>query len=117
MGVDQLGCDPVPIQLPIGAGLEFKGVFDLVEMKSLIWKGEKLGAEFDVLDEIPEGMEDLVKEYREKLVEKAVEQDEEVLEAYFESGEEPSVEVMKKCIRKATINFAFVPILCGTAFK
>merc|ERR1712176_1646640 len=54
MMVDQLGCDPVPIQLPIGAGLEFKGVFDLVQMKSLIWKGDKLGAEFDVLDEIPE---------------------------------------------------------------
>jgi len=117
MMVDQLGCDPVPIQLPIGSGLEFKGLFDLVQMKSLIWKGEEMGAKFDVLDEIPEGMEDLVKEYREKLVEKAVEQDEEELEKYFETGEAPSVEVLKKCIRKATLAFAFVPVLCGTAFK
>jgi len=117
MMVDQLGCDPVPIQLPIGEGLSFKGIFDLVEMKSLIWKGEEMGAKFDVLDEIPEGMEDVVQEYREKRVEKAVEQDEAVLEAYFESGEAPSVDVLKKCIRKATLSFAFVPILCGTAFK
>merc|ERR1712151_518875 len=117
MMVDQLGCDPVPIQLPIGSGMEFKGVFDLVNMKSLIWKGDKLGAQFDVLDEIPEGMEDVVEEYREKLVEKAVEQDEEALEAYFETGEAPSVEVLKKCIRKATISFSIVPVLCGTAYK
>merc|ERR1711971_505041 len=86
-------------------------------MKALIWKGEEMGAKFEAVDEIPEGMEDLVQEYREKLVEKAVEQDEEVLEAYFESGEAPSVEVLKKCVRKATLSFSFVPILCGTAFK
>merc|ERR1719450_700623 len=69
MMVDQLGCRPVPIQLPIGSDKDFKGMFDLVSMKALIWKGDGLGAEFDALDEIPEGMEDLVKEYREKLVE------------------------------------------------
>merc|ERR1719277_255659 len=115
--VDQLGCDPVPIQLPIGSGLDFKGMFDLVQMKALIWKGEEMGAKFDILDEIPEGMEDVIAEYREKLVEKAVEQDEEELEKYFETGEAPSVEVLKKCIRKGTLSFAFVPVLCGTAFK
>merc|ERR1719343_746453 len=96
MMVDQLGCDPVPIQLPIGSGKTFEGMFDLVEMKALIWKGEEMGAKFDVLDEIPEGMEDLVAEYREKLVEKAVEQDEEILEAYLETGEEPSEADLKK---------------------
>jgi len=100
MMVDQLGCNPVPIQLPIGDGLSFKGIYDLVEMKTLIWTGEELGANYDITDEIPAGMEDLVKEYREKLIEKAVEQDEEVLEAYLESGEEPPLEDLKKCIRK-----------------
>merc|ERR1719487_539600 len=97
--VDQLGCNPVPIQLPIGDGLSFKGVYDLVEMKTLIWKGGELGAKFDVTDEIPEGMEDKVKEYRANLIEKAVEQDEEALEAYL-GGDEPSLELLKKCIRK-----------------
>merc|ERR1719343_1962481 len=103
MMVDQLGCNPVPIQLPIGSGLDFKGLFDLVEMKALIWKGEEMGAKYDVTDEIPEGMEALVEEYREKLIEKAVEQDEEILEAYLETGEAPPLADLKKCIRKATI--------------
>jgi len=115
--IDQLGCCPLPIQLPIGAAATFKGIFDLVNMKTLIWKGDEMGAKFDVLDEIPEGMEDLVAEYREKLVEKAVEQDEEAMDAYLETGEEPSVEVLKRCIRKGTLAFDFVPVLCGTAFK
>merc|ERR1719222_1616162 len=115
--VDQLGCNPVPIQLPIGAGSTYKGLFDLVQMKSYIWKGEEMGAKYDVTDEIPEGMEDLVKEYRENLIEKAVEQDEEVLENYLETGEEPSIDELKKCIRKGCLSFSFVPVLCGTAFK
>merc|ERR1719210_1415900 len=115
--VDQLGCDPVPIQLPIGKDAGFKGVFDLVRMKSLIWEGDEMGAKFNESDDIPEGMEEKVAEYREKLVEKAVEQDEEVLEQYFETGEAPSVEVLKKCIRKGTLSFSFVPVLCGTAYK
>jgi len=75
MMVDQLGCNPVPLHLPIGADLSYKGIFDLVIMKSIIWSGEELGAKFEVKDEIPAGMEDLVKKWRENLVEKAVEQD------------------------------------------
>merc|ERR1711966_610713 len=117
MMVDQLGCNPVPIQLPIGAADTFKGCFDLVEMKSIIWQGSEMGAKFEVTDDIPEGMEDLVAEYRAKLVESAVEQDEEVLEQYLETGEEPDVATLKKCIRKGTINFSLVPVLTGTAFK
>jgi elongation factor G len=117
MMVDQLGCNPVPIQLPIGSGKSFEGVYDLVTEKSLVWLEDKLGAKFEVRDEIPAGMEDKIAEYRENLVEKAVEQDEAVLEAYLESGEPPSVDELKKCIRKATIGFDFVPVLCGTAFK
>lgn len=117
MMIDQLACNPVPIQLPIGSGASFKGVYDLVNMKTMIWTGEELGANFDVTDDIPEGMEDLVAEYRAKLIEAAVEQDEEVLEAFLESGEEPDLATLKKCIRKGTIGFSFVPVLCGTAFK
>merc|ERR1719159_1162801 len=85
-------------------------------MKSILWKGDGLGAEFEVKDEIPEGMEDLVEEYRAKLVEKAAEQDDEVLEKYFE-GEEPDEATLKKCIRKGTLSFSIVPVLCGTAYK
>mmetsp|Transcript_16681 Transcript_16681/g.35355 ORF Transcript_16681/g.35355 Transcript_16681/m.35355 type:complete len:821 (+) Transcript_16681:82-2544(+) len=116
MMVDQLACNPVPIQLPIGEGLSFKGIFDLVNMKTLIWDGEALGATYQALDEIPEGMEDKVEEYRANLIEKAVEQDEEALEAYL-GGEEPNLETLKKCIRKGCLSFSFVPVLCGTAFK
>lgn len=117
MMVDQLACNPVPIQLPIGVGMTFKGVFDLVKMQSLIWTGDGLGADFDVTDDIPEGMEDLIAEYRAKLVETAVEQDEEVLEKFLETGEEPDLATLQRCIRKGTIEFSFVPVLCGTAFK
>jgi len=117
MMVDQLGTNPVPIQLPIGKAATFKGVYDLVEMRSIIWTGEELGANFEYSDEIPEGMEELIEKYRENLVEKAAEQDEEVLEAYLETGEAPDVPTLKKCIRKGTLSFSFVPVLCGTAFK
>eukprot|EP00188_Purpureofilum_apyrenoidigerum_P001968 Plantae.Rhodophyta-Purpureofilum_apyrenoidigerum.ctg21460.p1 GENE.Plantae.Rhodophyta-Purpureofilum_apyrenoidigerum.ctg21460~~Plantae.Rhodophyta-Purpureofilum_apyrenoidigerum.ctg21460.p1 ORF type:complete len:737 (+),score=173.44 Plantae.Rhodophyta-Purpureofilum_apyrenoidigerum.ctg21460:154-2211(+) len=110
-----LGAVPLVIQLPIGAEADFKGVIDLVEMKAIIWKEESLGAKFDVVD-IPEDMMDKATEWREKLVELAVEQDEEALMAYLE-GEEPSVEVLKKCIRMGTCSLAFTPVLCGTAFK
>jgi len=117
MMVDQLACNPVPIQLPIGQADTFKGCFDLVSMKSIIWLGSEMGAKFDVTDDIPVGMEDVIKEYRAKLVEAAVEQDEEALEQYLETGEEPDVATIKKCIRKGTLSFALVPVLCGTAFK
>ncbi|CAK0845933.1 unnamed protein product [Prorocentrum cordatum] len=113
----QLGCNPVPIQLPIGQGKTFAGVYDLVSEKSVTWLGDKLGAEFEVKDEIPDGMADVIAEYRESLIETAVEMDEQALEAYLESGEPPSVDVLKKCIRKGTLGFDFVPVLCGTAFK
>ena len=117
MMVKQLGCNPVPIQLPIGQADTFKGCFDLVSMKSIIWLGSEMGAKFDVTDDIPAGMENLVKKYRAKLVESAVEQDEEALEQYLETAEEPDVATLKKCIRKGTLNFSLVPVLCGTAFK
>eukprot|EP00438_Fugacium_kawagutii_P025259 Skav206144 [mRNA] locus=scaffold6089:2651:7402:+ [translate_table: standard] len=136
MMVDQLGTNPLPIQLPIGKAAGFKGVYDLVEQRSIIWTGEELGANFEYSDEIPEGMEagELVAKYREEMVEKACEQDEEALEAYLETGEAPDIATLKKCIRKGTLSFSFwaekhgfyrilsgltgfVPVLCGTAFK
>jgi len=117
MMVKQLQCKPLLLQLPIGCADTFKGVFDLVEMKTLIWKGDEMGAKFDILDSIPEGMEDQVEEFREKLIEEACAIDDDAMEAYLESGEAPSAEVLRKCIRKGTIGFEFVPVVCGTAFK
>jgi elongation factor G len=115
MIVDRLDGGPLLLQLPIGAEAEFKGVIDLVEMKAIVWKDENLGAEYEAID-IPAEYADDAASYRLQLVETAVEQNDEAMEAYLE-GEEPSVEVLKACIRKGTISRSFVPVLCGTAFK
>jgi len=117
MMVSQLGTVPIVVNLPIGKESIFEGVFDLVNMKSLIWQGEELGAKWVESDDIPEGMEDLVEEYREKLVELALEQDEDLLNDYLENGTIPSAEDLKKCIRKGTLSFSFVPVLAGSAYK
>ncbi len=116
MIIDRLGATPLVIQLPIGSEEHFQGVIDLVKMKAIVWGGEELGAKFSE-EEIPAEYAAKAKEYREKLVETAVEQDDALLEAYLEKGEEPSIDDLKKCIRKGTVKFAFVPILCGSAFK
>jgi elongation factor G len=115
MIVDRLGAVPLPIQLPIGSEAEFVGLIDLVEMKAVRWLDESLGAKF-VVEEIPADLKEKAQEYRFKLLELAVEQDEAALEAYL-NGQEPSVEVLKKCIRKGTLGGVFVPITCGSAFK
>jgi elongation factor G len=115
MVISNLGAKPLVIQLPIGAEDEFKGVIDLVKMKALIWSGEELGAKFDELD-IPADMQELADEYREKLIDAVVEQDDAVLEAYFE-GTMPDNDTIKRLIRKGTIAQHFVPMVCGTAFK
>jgi len=115
MIVDRLGAAPLVLQLPIGAESDFQGVVDLVQMKAITWQEETLGAAFDIVD-IPAELQDQADEYRMKLVELAVEQDDDAMEAYLE-GDEPSEEVLKKCIRSGTIEGAFVPVLCGTAFK
>jgi elongation factor G len=115
MITDRLGAMPLVTQLPIGSESEFVGLVDLVAMKGVIWKDETLGAEF-VVGDIPADMADQAAEYRSKLVELAVEQDDSAMEAYLE-GNEPDVETLKRCIRKGTIGGAFVPVLCGSAFK
>ena len=113
--VDRLGAKPVAIQLPIGAESQFKGLVDLVKMKGIIWNDESLGAKFDYVD-IPADMVDQANEYREKLVEAAVELDDDAMTAYLE-GKAPDEETLKKLIRKAVISGAFYPVLCGSAFK
>lgn len=115
MIVDRLGAVPLVTQLPIGSESDYAGHIDLVKMKAVVWSGEELGANFDYLD-IPEDLAEKSAEYREKLLDTAVEQNDEAMEAFLE-GNEPSEEVLIACIRKGTIEGAFVPILCGTAFK
>ena len=115
MMVDRLGCAPAVIQLPIGAESDYAGHIDLVRMKAIVWDGEQLGASFSEQD-IPADLADKAAEYREKLVELAVEQDDAAMEAYLE-GNEPDEATLKACIRKGTIANAFVPVMCGTAFK
>ena len=113
--VDRLGAKPVAIQLPIGAEASFKGVVDLVKMQGIVWSDESLGAKFDHVD-IPADLVDQAKEYREKLVEAAVELDDEAMAAYLD-GKEPDEATLKKLIRKAVLAGAFYPVLCGSAFK
>ncbi|MBN9599921.1 MAG: elongation factor G [Afipia sp.] len=113
--VDRLGAKPVAIQLPIGAENAFKGMIDLVTMKALVWNNEAAGAMYDV-EEIPADLADKAKEYREKLVEAAVELDDDAMAAYLD-GKEPDEATLKGLIRKAVIDGAFYPVLCGTAFK
>ncbi|MBN2675894.1 MAG: elongation factor G, partial [Alphaproteobacteria bacterium] len=115
MMIDRLGATPLPLCLPIGVEENFEGIVDLVANKAIVWRGEDLGATFDIID-IPEDLKAKAAEYREKLVELAVEQDEKALEAYLD-GTEPDLATLKKCIRKGTISQAFVPVICGTAFK
>ncbi len=113
---DRLGAVPLVIQFPIGSEENYVGHVDLVRMKAVIWDGEEMGAKFDDNAEIPADIADQVAEYREKLIETAVEADEEIMEAYLE-GSEPTEEQLKACIRKGTIGLQFVPVLTGTAFK
>jgi elongation factor G len=113
--VDRLGAKPVAIQLPIGAEQQFKGLVDLVRMKGVVWEDEALGANYHDVD-IPADMVAQAKEYREKLVEAAVELDDVAMAAYLD-GKEPDEATLKRLIRKAVITGAFFPVLCGSAFK
>ena len=113
--VDRLGAKPIAIQLPIGAESQFKGLIDLVRMKGVIWEDEALGANFKDID-IPADMLDQAKEYREKMIEAAVELDDDAMTAYLD-GKEPDEATLKRLIRKAVLTGAFYPVLCGSAFK
>ena len=109
-----LGANPLVMVLPIGIEDEFVGVVDLLERKAYIWE-DSGNLDFEIKD-VPADMVDKVEEYREKLIETALEQDDDALEAYLE-GEEPSMEVIKACIRKGTNTMDFFPTYCGSAFK
>jgi elongation factor G len=115
MIVERLGAVPMVLQLPIGSESEFIGVVDLIRMKAVVWKDEAMGAEYEI-QEIPAELAEQAAEYREKLVELAVEQDDAALEAYLE-GQMPDEETLKRCVRAGTCNLTFVPVLNGTAFK
>lgn len=112
---DRLGARPAVLYLPIGIEGGFKGLVDLVENRAIIWLEESLGAKFEYQD-IPADLADAAATARAELIEMAVEQDDALMEAYLE-GNEPSVADLKKLIRKGTLNFSFVPIVCGSAFK
>jgi elongation factor G len=112
---DRLGATALVITLPIGLESDLKGVVDLVANNAIIWKDESLGAEFEITD-IPADMADAAAAAREEMIELAVEQDDDVMEAYLE-GNIPDEATLKKLIRKGTLEQAFVPVLCGSAFK
>jgi elongation factor G len=112
---ERLGVKAVPIQLPIGSEASLKGIVDLVRMKAVVWDNDGLGANYRD-EEIPADMKAQAEEARNYMIENAVELDDEAMEAYL-GGEEPSVDVIKKCLRKAVLTGAFYPILAGSAFK
>ena len=113
---DRLGATPVAIQIPIGAEDKFQGVVDLIEMKGYIWDVEgDFGMKFKEV-EIPADLKDKAAEYRAKMIETAVEADEELMERYLEGGEITNEEI-KSALRKGTVSLQFNPVLCGTAFK
>ncbi len=112
---ERLGANAIPVTLPIGAEGDFKGVVDLVHDRGIIWHEETLGARFSYVD-IPEELKAQAAEARTRLIEAAVELDDEAMMAYLE-GEEPDAETLIRCIRKGTIEGKLVPVLCGSAFK
>ena len=113
--IDRLGARPAVLYIPIGLEADLKGLVDLVHNRAIIWKDESLGAEFSYED-IPTDLADEAAMYRAELIELAVEQDDEAMEAYLE-GNEPDTATLKALIRKGTLNQSFVPVCCGSAFK
>ncbi|MDO6476183.1 elongation factor G [Alteromonas sp. 1_MG-2023] len=110
-----LAANPLVMTLPIGIEDQFKGVVNLLDMKAYVWDDSGLPENYEVVD-IPADMVDKANEYREMMIETAVEQDDDLMMAYME-GEEPSLEDIKRCIRKGTRDLAFFPTYCGSAFK
>jgi len=111
----RLGIKPVVMQLPIGAENDFRGVVDLIEMNALVWRNEELGAQWDIVD-IPDDLKERAAEYREKLIETAVEMDDDATEAYL-NGEMPDNDTLRRLIRRGTCDVKLFPVFCGSAFK
>jgi elongation factor G len=127
---NRLGANPLVLQLPLGSEDNFRGMIDLLEMKALVWFSDDKDAKWEIWDitddladklkiDVAEDREILtqVEQYRSALVDTAVEQDDEAMESYLETGEAPSIEILKRCIRKGTISGAFSPVLCGSSYK
>jgi len=112
---DRLGVKPLIMQLPVGIEASFKGVVDLIKMKAVLWKEEKLGAEYEYV-EIPNKLQEQAKKYRKELIETAVEQDVKLMDDYL-NGKEISETDLISCVRKGCLKFDFVPVLTGAAFK
>merc|ERR1712137_1290722 len=112
---DGTGATAVPVAFPIGAETELEGLVDLVTMEEWLWQGEDLGASW-IKAPIRDSLKELADEWRAKMIENAVEQDDDAMEAYLE-GEEPDVPTLRKLLRKGTLDMAFVPVLGGSAFK
>ena len=112
---DRTGAIPAPVQIPIGAENDLEGIIDLVTMEEWTWKGEDLGASW-TRQPIRDSLKAQAEEWRGKLIETAVEMDDDVMEAYLE-GEEPDVDTLHSLIRKGTLAIKFIPVLCGSAFK
>ncbi|WP_321306320.1 elongation factor G [Marinifilum fragile] len=113
---EKLGANPIPIQIPIGSEDSFKGVIDLIAMKAIVWYDDENGTNY-TLEEIPDHLVADANEWREKLVEAVAEQDEDLMERFFEDPDSITEEEMLAVIRKATIAMEIVPMLCGSAFK
>jgi len=126
----RLGARPLPVQLPIGSEDNFKGMIDLVEMKALVWESDDKDAQWKVLDITPDIADKLdvtvpsdrailanIDKYRTELVDTCLEMDDEAMEAHLLEGKAPSVEVIRSCLRKGTIQSKFTPVLCGSSYK
>ncbi|MDU8942640.1 elongation factor G [Ovoidimarina sediminis] len=112
---DRTGAEPLPIQIPIGAEDQLEGIVDLITMEEWTWKGEDLGATW-TRQEVRDDLKATAEEWRSKMIELAVEQDDDAMMAYLE-GEEPDQETLRKLIRKGVLSLSFVPVTCGSAFK
>ncbi len=113
---DVLGANPVVVALPIGCEENFKGIVDLIRMKAILWHDETMGAEYDIED-IPADMKEECDEWRAKLVEAAAEQDETLMEKYFDDPDSVTTEEIIAAIRKGTLALNIVPMTCGSSFK
>lgn len=113
--VERLGANPVAVQLPIGAENTFRGPIDLISMKAVYFDDETLGAKY-IIDEIPDELRSLAQEYRDKMIEKLADCDEDVMEKYI-AGEEVTIDEIKKALRQGTIEMKLTPVLCGSSFK
>ncbi|MDF1546347.1 MAG: elongation factor G [Bacteroidales bacterium] len=114
---DKLGANPVPLQIPIGAEENFKGIVDLIERRAIVWVEDKeMGMKYEYID-IPEDLKETVEEWREKLVEAVAESDDAFLERFFEDRESITIEEFMAVTRKAVIDMKIVPVFCGSAFK